>query len=241
MNISTVSRMTRVLGCILLLALTPAAWAVDFTLNAPGTTNNPWTPANVIIPVSTLQSEASPNRFRAGSGAYTVFAHNATYGSTITATFTINSNAAIHVADDLYLGAVVRTGGNAGAIIGVYLSTGGVGTVTVSPSGVRTPISTGATWPTTPAAGDVISATITISGGTATITGSQNGTAFTFSANTTTTYTGEASLAAGGSFDPQNNNTTGLSQFTGTGVAAGGIVVNPISGRGGAAARPLVN
>lgn len=206
----------------------------DFTLTPTGAAN-PYAPANVIIPVSTLQSDATtPASFRASTaGVYAVFAHNATYGSTIVASATMQ--ATLHDSDDLLLGAVVRSGANAGCLIGVFFAnTGGTpacAVLTVAANGTRTAVSTNAGFPTPPAANDVYEVTVSISAGTATITATQNGSAITFSANTTTTYAGEASLAAGGSFDPQFNNTTRVSSFSGTGVAStGGVLRRGMSG-----------
>jgi hypothetical protein len=188
----------------------------DFTLNAPGTTNNPWTPANVIIPVSTIKSDATGWRASA-AGTYACFAHNATYGSTITTTFTIASGGASN-GDDIVLGALVRSGVNAGAGLGIVVGAFTSHVVTWDPTGLETNISSSTS--ITRANNDVWSVTVSISGGTATITALQNGSSVTFNANTTTTYTGEASLAAGGGFEPFNNNSLYLSQFTGTGVVA---------------------
>lgn len=227
-----------ILSLLLCLLLSLGARAADFTLSAPGATNNPWAPSNVIVPVSTIRSDLSPNSFRAGvTGTYAVFAHDATYGATIVSEFTMN---AVHASDDWYIGAVVRTGGNAGAFLGVRCLTTGVSVVTVTPAAAVTAISTSASWPTTAAANDVDAVTVAISGGVATITLTQNGLSATFSANTTSTYAAEASLAAGGGFNPQNNNTTRVSQFQGTGVsAAGGTVISPLGGGGGTAAHPV--
>jgi len=186
----------------------------DFILNAPGTTNNPWTPANVIIPASTIKSDATG--FRAGvNGTDVTFAHNASYGSTITSTVTLATTGTS--SDDVIVGAAVRTGANAGGIIGVFFGVSGCNVCTATGAGVPTFISTSTAM--TRALGDVLSATVSISGGTATVTALHNGTPLTFNVNTTTTYAGEASLAAGAQFQPQNTNSLYLSQFTGTGVA----------------------
>jgi hypothetical protein len=190
----------------------------DFTLNAPGTTNNPWTPANVIIPASTISSNATG--FHAGvNGTNVTFAHNATYGTSITSTVTLATAGA--TGDDIIAGAGVRSGANAGAMIGVIFysaaSGGGCRVCTSTGAGTVTTISGPATYTRT--LGDVLSVTVAISGGTATVTASANGTALVFSVNTTTTYATESSLAAGAQFQPQDVNGLYLSQFTGTGVA----------------------
>lgn len=191
----------------------------DFTLNAPGTTANPYTPANIIIPDGTLQSDTVLGIWP-GTGVYTAFAHNTTYGTVITVTATISVASG---ADHLTIGAVVRSGANAGAMIGVdfsFFDTAKV--VSVDGAGAYTSVSSNSA--AVVIATSVVSATVTISGGTATITSALNGTPITFDANTTTAFTGEASLAAGCAFDPQNSNLTRISQFTGTGVTGGGAV-----------------
>lgn len=197
----------------------------DFTLSAPGTTNNPWTPAGIIVPILTIRSLASgPSGFRAGSTATAIAAHNVNYGPAITTTVTFVQ---VHASDDIVIGAVVRSGANAGAMICLHIQATTCRLRTLSAAGVFSNISTLTNNPATWLAGDVWSISITITGGTATITASQNGTPITFNANTTTTFTGEASLAAGFGYVPTNNNTTYLSQFTGTGVA--GV---PVTGTG---------
>lgn len=195
----------------------------DFTLNAPGTTNSNWAPANVLTPVAStggIDTNATGIRAHNPTNAYSEFAHNVSYGSTIVATGTIasggNSNG-----DEIWLGAVVRSGANAGAGIGCIIGAFGVTVATWTGTGSfggSTNVSANVS--KTRANSDVWSVTVSISGGTATVTCSQNGTPITFSANTTTNFTGEASLAAGAAFNPQNNNSLYLSQFTGTGVAA---------------------
>jgi hypothetical protein len=197
----------------------------DFTLSAPGTTNSPWTPANVIVPVSTIKSDASGWRATT-AGVYACFAHNAAYGAVITATLTIAANATSN-GDDLLLGAFVRSGANAGAGIGIVIGAFSCGTTTWNAAGTETAISAGVG--ITRANSDLWSCTVSISAGTATITASQNASGVSFSANTTTTFTGEASLAAGGGFNPFNNDSLYLSQFTGTGLS-GSATPTPSAG-----------
>lgn len=190
----------------------------DFTLNAPGTTNNPWTPANLIIPASTIKSDATGFRASA-AGTDATFAHNVAYGSTIEATATLATTGSS--ADDVILGAAVRSGANAGGIIGVIFGLTIVQIVTATGAGVVTGISTAVA--ITRAAADLLDVTVSISGGVATISAKQNGTPISFTGGTTTsTFATEGTLAAGAQFSPQNSNTLYLSQFTGTGVAAGG-------------------
>jgi hypothetical protein len=192
----------------------------DFVLNAPGTVNEPFTPAGVIVPVSTIQSDAQG--IRAGvEGVDATFAHNATYGSTITATATI---ATTNPGDDIVIGAAVRTGTNAGAVIGIEVQATQVAAGTIPATGIFVPVS--ASVPITRAIGDVFSSTVTISGGVATISGSQNATPFAFNFDTTTTFAAEPSLAAGGQFFPQDLNGTRISQFTGTGVVGTGAALD---------------
>lgn len=188
----------------------------DFTLNAPGTVNAPWTPAGIITPVSTIKSDATG--FRASTaGVYATFAHNVTYGTTIESTVTLATTGSN--GDDVVVGAMVRSGVNAGAGIGVLFGLSTATIVTVTPAGAVTVISGAIT--ITRAATNVLDVIVAISGGTATITGKLNGTPISFVGNTTTTYAAEASLAAGAQCVPQNSNTLYFSQFTGTGVASG--------------------
>ena len=206
------------------LVLAGPAGAVDFTLNNPGTVNNPWTPASVIIPVGAIQSDAQG--WRPTTFATSTFAHNATYGATITTTATIATTSS---GDDIVVGAVVRTGTNAGAEEGVWITGTNAICGTMNPGGTVTTVTSGAL--NTPRAiSDVYSVTVAISSGTATITALQNGVALTFGgACTTATYATEASLAAGVAMLPNNNNGTRLSQFTGTGVAAPPAVGGAVS------------
>lgn len=194
-----------------------SVYGADFTLNGPGTTNDPWTPTNIIIPVGSLKSDASG--FRDSPFSYSVFAHNTTYGATITSTVTVGTATS---GDELVVGAVVRTGGNAGCMIGVYFQNSQAIVATMTAGATRSSISSATALNTNRTAGDVYEVTVTIVGGTATITAKQNGATLTFSSNTTTTYAAEATLAAGASFDPQNSNGTRLSKFEGTGVSGGG-------------------
>jgi hypothetical protein len=191
----------------------------DFILNAPGTVNNPYTPANIVVLKNTIQSDAT-GIFSQASGVYSVFAHNVNYGSVITSTITLS---AINASDNLYCGAAVRSGANAGGFIGLFVQSTQVSIQTIDNVGNPTTISTGTsiTWHVN----DVFSCTVSISGGTCTVTASQNGSSLTFNANTTSTYSGESSLAAGVVFDPENTNGTKISQFTGTGVAVTSSVV----------------
>lgn len=140
------------------------------------------------------------------------------YGSAITATATVG---VAHATDQIYLGAIVRSGANAGCMIGIRWGLNGdVIIQTTDATGTATNVSSVAVSPATVAT-DVLSCTVSISGGVATIIGSRNATPITFTGgNTTATFATEASLAAGFVMDPQNTNGTKLSQFTGTGVAA---------------------
>lgn len=191
----------------------------DFTLNGPGTTNNPWAPPSCIVPLGSLQSSSAgfwPTGF-----VYSAIAHNVNYGLTITSTATIG--AFDTGGDQVYVGAVVRTGANAGCFIGCRF---GLNTATVlitsNASGTNTNVSAGATVAAT-TVGDIVSCTVAIVSGTATLSAKYNGTAVTFTGGTTTTtFASESSLAAGFIMDPQNTNGTKLTQFTGTGVAGGG-------------------
>lgn len=198
----------------------------DFTLNAPGTTNNPWNPANVIQPAGDsthgLRTDATGIRGNTAGGK---FGHDAAYGATIVSSITYadQSNGDLDV-----VGAIVRTGANAGCIIGVVFAGSGCRVITEDASGSQTNISTFATYPATRANGDVFIVTVSISGGTATVTSTQNGSAITFNVSTTTTYATETTLAAGGNLSPTNY----ISQFTGTGVSVVGIAFNTASNGG---------
>lgn len=208
---------------LFLLLFVSQVWGVDFTLNAPGTTNNPWTPASVLTPVGTtfgIKSDATGYRSVA-VGDFSEYAHNVSYTHTITVTVTVAAGATSN-GDEIWTGAVVRTGGNASAGIGCIW--GAFSVITASWTGLgglggSTAISAGVS--ITRANADVLSTTVTIVGTTATITCKQNSTSITFSANTTTNFTTEASLAAGAAFNAQNSNSLYASQFTGTGVTAG--------------------
>jgi hypothetical protein len=191
----------------------------DFTLNAPGTTNSPWTPPGIIILDSTIKSDATG--FRANTpGVFVDFANNVAYGTTITATATIAAGATSN-GDQIYLGAVVRSGANAAAGVGViidaFICAAGWWDVTGNTfTKVSTPDNS-----ITRANADVWTATLSISGGVISISCLQNATPITFGgSHTTTQWAAEASLAAGVGFTAGNNNSLYLSQFTGTGVAA---------------------
>lgn len=193
----------------------------DFTLNAPGTTNSPWTPANVIILDSTIKSDATG--FRATTpGTFVDLAHNVNYGSTVTATATIAAGATSN-GDQIYLGGVVRSGANAAAGVGVlidaFICAAGWWDITGNTfTKVSTPDNS-----ITRANSDVWTVTLSISGGVISISCLQNATPITFGgSNTTTQWAGEASLAAGLGLTAGNNNSLYLSQFTGTGVSGGG-------------------
>jgi hypothetical protein len=195
----------------------------DFVLNPPGSSQNPWTPANVIIPVGSLQ--ATTGSWNPTGFVWTTYAHNATYGSTITSTFTYaNPN----TADLTLLGGVVRSGANAGAFVGLRLnSSTDAALVTSTPSGSYTSIST-STVITAPVSGTVFSVTLVNNGTNISISVLQDGGTLTFNASTTTTYVSETTMAAGAGFDPENNNLTTISQFTGTGVNAGLTITPPV-------------
>lgn len=194
---------------------------VDFTLPAPGTTNNPWTPANVIIPVGTIKSDATG--FRAGAaGVPACFAHNVNYGPVVTSTFTLAAGATSN-GDDLLLGIVVRSGTNAGAGIGIVLGVASVKLVSWDKTLTQTNISAAGV-AVTRGNTDVWTVTVSFSAGTFTITNvTQNGGgALTFSGTTTTALAAETTLAAGAGHEPFNNDSLYLGQFTGTGVSGGG-------------------
>jgi hypothetical protein len=199
----------------------------DFTLPAPGTTSNPYTPPGCIVAASTIKSDATG--IRAGvTGTYAVFAHNANYGPIINSTIALAAWQS--AGDNALVGGVIRQGPNEGGFIGMYL----VGTQSAvlcweSPLGVKTNISAGLTLPALITAGDIYSCTISNSGSLWTITAQQNGTSLGFTGgNTSAQWSSEASIAAGWGFDPQDVNGTYFSQVTGTGVAGG-----PPTGIGG--------
>lgn len=192
----------------------------DFTLNAPGTTNNPWVPANVIVPVSTIKSDATG--FRASTpGVAALFAHNVNYGPTVTTTVTMAAGGASN-GDNILAGIVVRSGVNAGAGVGMQIGFASINLVSWNSAGTVTNISSNLT--ITRGNTDTFAITVALSGGTFTITNvTQNGGgALTFSANTTTALATETTLAAGAGFLPFNTDGAYLGQFTGTGVSGGG-------------------
>lgn len=199
----------------------------DFTLNSTGTVITNWAPANIIILNNGMDSDA--NGFYGNGFNYSVFAHNVAYGLVITATVTVDLS---HAVDEIYVCAVVRSGANAGCMIGIQWNFNGgaiIRTTTIAQgnAGSGTNISANLTVPTINN-GDVLTCTISISGGTATVTGTQAGSSLAFTGgNTTTTFASEASLAAGWCFSPQNTNATRAAQFTGTGVASTGPTLTP--------------
>jgi hypothetical protein len=129
--------------------------------------------------------------------------------------------------DWMIIGAVVRSGTNAGGVIGVLCGAFAAGVVTCDSGNNLTHIS--ADLSITRSVSDVFSCTVSISGGTATVTASQNGTNLSFSANTTTTFASEASLAAGAQYNPGNNDSLYVSQFTGTGVSGTPAAITPFT------------
>ncbi len=200
----------------------------DFTLNGPGTTNNPWTPSNIIVPISTIKSDATGWR-ASSAGTFACFAHNVNYGNTIVVTITIASGGTSN-GDDVVYGGIIRSGGNAGGGLVAVVSAFSVKIATMDTAGNETGI--GAAQSCTRANADVWSMQITLSAGTWTFSNvTQNGgSAFNFGSNTTTTFASETTMAAGGGFEPFNNNSFYLSQFTGTGVSGGGLNIVPTIG-----------
>lgn len=192
----------------------------DFTLPAPGTTNNPWAPANVIVPVGTIKSDATG--FRAGTaGVAACFAHNVNYGNVITATLTFASGGASN-GDDALLGMIVRSGVNAGSGVGIVIAATTIKVASWNTTLTETNISAGVA--ITRGSTDTFTITLTNNGSTWAVTNvTQNGgAALTFSASTTASFVAEASAAAGAGFEPFNNDSLYLGQFTGTGVSGGG-------------------
>lgn len=188
----------------------------DFTLNAPGTTNNPWLPANIVIPVATIKSDATG--FRAGAAATPAsFAHNATYGNVITTTGTFAAGGTSN-GDDALIGAVVRSGTNLGAGVGMVVGATTVKLVSWDNTLTQTNISNSVT--ITRGNTDAWSITLTLSGGTWTISSvTQNaGAPITFVGTTTTAFSSEPTIAAGAGFAPFNSDALYFAQFTGTGV-----------------------
>lgn len=197
----------------------------DFTLNGPGNTQNPWVPGSIAEPLGSLRSDSTG--WRPTGFVYTVCAHNATYGFTITSTGTV---AVSHAADEIYLGAICRSGTNAGCHIGCRWDLNGSAvfqfTTAAGPGGGATNISSGSATVTVNN-GDVLSCTYAYDGIlTATISASINGTPVVppgpvTVTTTTCAWVNDPTLAAGFVMDPENTNATKMSQFTGTGVASG--------------------
>lgn len=191
----------------------------DFVLNAPLTNITDYQPAGITRLIGRLRSDTTGISCHA-SDEWCLAAHDADYGTTITAAATM---ASISGADGIFLGAAVRNGPNAGAFIGVWFNSwGNAQVLTMDPSGNENNISSNGSMPAGATAGDVYEVTVSIAAGTATITATQNGNNITFSANTTTNYANEASLAAAFGFYPQNSNGTKISKFEATGVSGGG-------------------
>jgi hypothetical protein len=195
----------------------------DFTLNAPGTTNNPWTPANILTPLgSTVGIKSDATGWRSiASSAGAVWAHNATYGTTITVTVTIAAGATSN-GDQLFVGATVRSGANAGGGVGIFLDAFSLAGGWWDVTGTTFTKVTSSDTSVTRANSDVWSVTLTQSGGSWAISNvTQNGTARALNGTTTTTqYGSETTAAAGASYLFGNNDSLYLSQFTGTGVSA---------------------
>lgn len=191
----------------------------DVVINAPGTANNPYTNALLLTSLGTSSPLASTvtGIRSAAAGDYSEFAHNASYGSVITITVTIASGAASN-GDELWIGPTVRSGPNIGSGFGLIIQAASAKLAVwtgAAPFGGSSSISSSAI---TRVNGDVWTLTSTVVAGTASLVVLQNSTPITFGVNTTTSFTGEASLAAGGAFNAQNNNSLFISQFTGTGV-----------------------
>lgn len=184
--------------------------------NFAGTASDPYTPSGFIIPVGTVKRDTTGLRRATGKPFY---AHDTTYGNVITATATI---AAFSNFDAVYVGAVVRTGANAGAFIGVNVyTTGIVQIVRCNAAGTETDISNTLD-PSGITAGDIIS--VSYNKTTGAITATKNGGALSFTGTTTdSTYGAEASLAAGGGFDAGNVNGSYVSLFETTGESAGSV------------------
>jgi hypothetical protein len=171
----------------------------------------------VVVPLSTIKSDATG--FRATTaGVLAAFAHDVNYGPVIDATLTVASGATSN-GDDAVNGALVRSGTNAGAIIGMYQGAFHIQLVSADKTGSVTTIS--GSLSITRANADVFDCGVSISGGTATLTGKYNGTTQSFVGTTTTAFATEPTLAAGAQIAPNNNDSLYFSQFTGTGVAGG--------------------
>lgn len=199
----------------------------DFTLNAPGTTNNPWLPANVLTPVgaSSVGIKSDANGWRSVSSANgAIWAHNVTYGTTITVTVTIAAGASSN-GDQLFLGATVRSGANAGGGVGLFLDAFVVAAGWWDTTGSNFTKVTASDTSITRTNGDVWAVTVTLSGGSWNVSNvTQNGSAVTLNGTTSTTQYGtETSTAAGASYLFGNNDSLYLSQFTGTGVLQGAL------------------
>jgi hypothetical protein len=198
----------------------------DFTLNAPGTTNNPWTPANILTPLGSgvgIKSDATGWRaVNSNDGA--IWAHNANYGNTITVTVTIAAGGSSN-GDQIFMGPTVRSGGNAGGGVGLFLDAFVCAAGWWDVTGTNFTKVTAADTSITRANGDVWSVTCINSGGTWSIGSvTQNGSSITLIGTTTTTqYGAETSIAAGAVDLFGNNNSLYLSQFTGTGVLQGAM------------------
>lgn len=188
---------------------------MSFTLNAPGSNNNPYTNANLVIPRGTIQSDTTG--WKLGSGTIPVVAHDTAFGSTITSRVTV---AAILGSDFVFVGSVVRTGANAGAFVGVYYNgSTEMRICRINAAGTKTDISNALTI-TALSANDTI--TCVYNTGTGAVTAQINGGSnLSFTGTTTdSTYAAESTLAAGFGFDAQNSNGTKVSSFFADGQAA---------------------
>jgi hypothetical protein len=193
---------------------------MSLTLSLTGATSNPYTNGNLIIPRGTLQTDAT-NGARRGSGIIPVAAHDVAFDAAITSRVTVSARLSN---DFVFAGAVVRTGANAGAFVGVYYNGNTEMRVCrINAAGTKTDISNALTI-TALEAGDTI--TCVYNSGTGAVTAQINGGSDLAFTGTTadSTYAAESTLAAGFGFDAQNSNGTYVSQFfaDGQSVAASG-------------------
>lgn len=192
----------------------------DFVYNAPGTVTNPLVPAGMTIFGNGLASTAVGVHGHSGANP-TAFCDSRAYGNVVDITMTMAQvNAG---GDDWFIGVVILSGPDAGAMSGLYIQSVDciLASFTAPVASTKTNIGSSVTT-ITAAANDVFALRMTLAGGIWTFSNfTQNGSALALvGATTSSTYGSEPAWAAGGWLDCGNTNNTFFSQFTGNGVSA---------------------
>ena len=185
---------------------------------------NPYTPANISVPVGTMRNYTGAGLSCTGSGAGFLAVHNVAYGDLITTKLTLGANLG---SDLIQLLAIVRSGANANATVGVHVIGTTVQFKSETPAEVMTSNGT-ATLASSPVSGDVLIMTYRKSTGNITL--SINGTNITSSGDANdTTYSAETSLSAGWGVYGANDGSVRVGMVELTGVSAGGASAKLLS------------